>query len=399
MKKMFLGSPDSGSFNCIFLTVMLTLLYQTAHTLMSNVINILISLLIICLGVYGWASFSSKHKIPGLLSSFAYIIIYLLVVGFAYGWSFTHNHIGLMLSQDLRYVLLFLVGGVFALNGNMKYFHKIMKVLAVFSILFAIPALLFFDYSVAAIEGRSGTWSMSYFYWWCSACCFCYWGYYALFEKKDRWLGFGTLFVYFFIGLLFLKRSPVIDLIVILICYNLLSGLSFSRIVKLLFVVFLLIGVTMLINGGLVNNLFNLMSNRFDVAPGEFDRQVESTLYFQEASIINLLTGNGIGHYFYSYLIRNDASSINALHLGWANLIYKGGIVYVLYYIILYVKIIKNVFTQKHKSNLDKICYGVAISSLISMFYEGSWTYTLLPFCISAPIFYAALNKCSRITN
>jgi len=33
------------------------------------------------------------------------------------------------------------------------------------------------------------------------------------------------------------------------------------------------------------------------------------------------------------------------------------------------------------------------MSSFFSMFYEGSWTYTLEPFCISAPIFYTIINK------
>lgn len=399
MKKLFIGSPDRKAFNCIFWALMLVLFNQTFHTRLSNPVNIFISIIILGLIVYGSYLYSSKHNIPSLIRSFAFLIVYFLVVGLSYLGPFTNNLIGGILTEDLRFVLLFFTGGLFAVNGNMKYFHEIMKILAFISIIFAIPALLFFDFSMAVIEERSGAWSMSYFYWWCSCSCFCYWGYYALFEKKDRLLGFGTLAVYVILGALFLKRSAVVNLFVIIIFYALFEKNKIKNIIYLAISISFVIGVLLVVKGSLVHNLYDLMLSRFDVDVDELDRNIEANMYFQEASPLNLLFGNGIGHLFHSRYARGIEMDINALHLGWANLIYKGGVLYVLYYLVLYFKIFRNIIKQSHKSNFDKVCYGVAISSLVSMFYEGSWTYTLLPFCISAPIYYAALYPITKTPN
>ena len=396
MNSLFRGSVDKKVFDYVFWAILFVLINQTFHTIFPNVVNVLLSSVIVILLLLGWGLYSLKYVMPPLIKCFWFLIIYLVLVGFLKGWSFSHNDIGLMLMQDIRYVLLFLLGGAFSIHGNMRYFHEIMKVLAWISIVFAIPALLFFDYSVDSISDRSETWSMSYFYWWCSCSCFCYWGYYALFEKKDRFLGFGTLVVYGLLGVLFLKRSAVVNVLVIFVCYALFSKRIMRNLLTMVILGVALVGLLFFIKGDLVNNLFNLMSSRFDMGMDEFNRTIEAKLYFQEAGLLDIVFGNGIGHLFLSRIIRGDPSSINALHLGWANLIYKGGILYVLYYLCLYARIFKNIIVNTNKSNYERICYCVAISSLVSMFYEGSWTYTLLPFCISAPIYYAALNSSSN---
>lgn len=388
MKELFkdISALDRKAYNSILIAVLLAVFYQTFHTYYSNSMGIILSILIIIFGLRGWLLYYKWHSIHNWEKVFVTLIIYFLLIGLLH-WGGINNHIfGLMLSQDLRYVMFFLIGGMFAFNNNMKSFHQIMKILGIISIFFGIIALLTYSPTEQNIDTREGTWSISYYYWWCSLACFYYWGYYVLFEKKDQAIGYGVMIVYVVLGLLFLKRSAVVDFAVVIAFYTLFAPKKGGYLKPIIIVLFVFV-VFIAMQGTFVKTLYDLMMGRFGAAMEEFDRAIEAESYFGKANTLDILFGNGIGHYYESM-----EGTINALHLGWANIIYKGGVFYALFMVILYACVIKRVFILP-KDNYGKVCLGVAVSSLISLFYAGGWTYTIIPFCISAPIFYTVIHS------
>lgn len=399
MKRLFENNPvtDRKAFNRVLVSVLLAVLHQTYHTFYSNIIGILLSVVVLFYGFWGWMTYYKIHRLNPWERSFLILIIYFFLVGFLHGGGMSNSIIGLMLSQDIRYVMFFLIGGMFAFGGNMKSFHQIMKILGVISIIFGILALLTFNPTVQKIDTREGTWSISYYYWWCSSACFYYWGYYVMFEKKDQVIGYGVMIAYVVLGLLFLKRSAVVEFAVVLAFYTIFAPKKRGYL-KPIILVLLGFVVIMVMRGSFVKTLYDLMMGRFGVAMEEFDRAIEADSYFASANTIDLIFGNGIGHYYDSFGIKEAERTLNALHLGWANIIYKGGVFYALFMIILYLSVIKRVFLLP-KDNYGKVCLGVAISSLASLFYAGGWTYTIIPFCISAPIFYTVAHTSHRNNN
>ena len=199
------------------------------------------------------------------------------------------------------------------------------------------------------------------------------------------------MITYVVLGLLFLKRAAVIDFAVVLLFYVIFAKKTTGYFKPLLFIA---IGVVILIlyKGSFINSIFDLITGRFNFDFDEFDRAIESNNYFARANFYDIIFGNGIGHYYDSISIRDKDEVLNALHLGWANIIYKGGVFYALYMLALYTCIVLKVF-HLPDDDYGKVCLGVAISTLASMFYAGSWTYAIVPFCISAPIFYIVTRR------
>ena len=177
MKKLFLDSPigDRKAFNSIIIAVILTILYQTFHTFLPTIVGLLVSMMIIAFCVRGLVTFYKYHRMNPWGKWFLFLIIYFLLVGILHGGPFTHNIIGLMLSQDIRYVLFFLIGSVFAFDDNMRYFHQIMRIIGIISIVFGVLSFITYSPTLQSVESREGTWTISYYYWWCSSACFFYW--------------------------------------------------------------------------------------------------------------------------------------------------------------------------------------------------------------------------------
>lgn len=389
-----LSKQDYSALKLINFSVLLCVIHQTFHTILPKYIAVGLSILILVFGYSGSLMFIFRHKMPRMSRYFSYMIIYFLIVGLFYGTFFNKAFLLTSIDQDLRFVMFFMAGSVFAYShSSMKYFHQLMKILAVISIGFAIFALIVFNFSFDIIASRQQDWNLPYYLWWTSASCFAYWGYYSLFHKKERVLGFSVLFVYFFLGLLFLKRSAIINVVLIFLIFNILNRRRFIN--NFFIIIFLSLSTFAILNTLLpstFDKIFSLLLDRFNEVDKftDFDRYVESNLYFSEASIWQIIFGNGIGHYYTisDPLLRNRGL-LNALHLGYANIVYKGGFLYILFYIILYYKIFQRA-TTRILSRYELVTLGVSLSALLSFSFEGSWTYTILPFCISAPIFYIA---------
>lgn len=393
-----LTSTEMSSLKYMTASLILVLLYQTFHMLFNARTMLLFDIAIIFLGAIGCWKYLSKLPLKSYSRFFIFLTFYFLIVGFLYGDNImSEGNLSITLEQDLRYVLLVIMGGVFASSSNMMAcFHWLMKWLAVISIVFGILALLSFDFVASVIQNREGTWTSSYYYWWASCACFSYWGYYALFTKQHKYLGIGVLVTYVVIGALFVKRASLLNGIIILLFYTLFDKTrKISAIFKGALIAVLTVAMLYFISPDLFSTITNSYSSRIDSARDidAMDRNEEAYAYLEHATPMQLVFGNGIGHYPNIMGYRDYDYQINAIHIGWANIIYKGGVVYALFYLLLLFQVLKKI---SHSSQLNKYqlaCLGVSVSSFVSIIYEGSWTYALEPVCIFAPMFYLLSNN------
>jgi len=384
---------DRISIQLIFVSVLIGLCYQSSVSLISNSQSFLLVILSILTGYLGCLSFILNHRLPTISRVFLFIVVYLFLIGLSYGSFFNKEFLTIALVQDFRYVMYFISGCIFAYSDeNMASFHSIMKVLSVISIPLGIYALVSFDYLDVSIETRESTWSLSYMLWWAAGSCWVYWAYYALFMRKDYPYAIGPTLFYIVLGLLFLKREVLAYSGIILMVYLFFNGRNIGRSFKTIIALIALFLVVYYFNPNLFGRVYDLIMNRFNEVDNlaELDRSVEAADYLNEASVKQLLLGNGIG-YYHQFKDVNLASSrglLNALHLGYINVLYKGGVVFSLYYIVIFIIIIKKMFS-KNLSPYMKVCLGSSLSYFISLLYAGSWTYTIASFSIAAPLFYA----------
>ena len=373
------------SFRFMTISVFLGLISQCFQTFIGVSVPLYFSILIF--GYVGIILYFLKGRKRSIYTtSFSLLIIYFCVVGLLRG---RLSNFTIAVVQDLRYVMYFLMGAIFALSDrNMSYYHSIMRAIGYVTIVLGIYAIITFPFG--SIEGRESTWSLHYYFWWASSCCFAYLGAYALVTRKDRIVGLGAFAVYFVLGMLFLKRSAFVNVIVIVFLSLLMQS---SKPLKNILVTISGVIIFLLLLQKVAPEYFiiteDALIDRFDSIDSveNVDRNVESQLFFYKASISDILLGYGIFNYP-DIIISGQAK--NALHSGWANIIFKGGVFYAIWYIYLYARIFRNLRVIKKTNALFHVCIVVALSSLISLVYEGSWTYTILPFCISAPIFFSA---------
>ena len=346
-----------------------------------------------------------KNASVGQLSSpvrfFIFVLLYMLVVG-CIGGSLSVGKTTLLLTitQDLRFTSLFLLGGIYSTNERyMDYFHYFMRIIAMFAVVMGVISIILIakDGNLIARGGEDHT---SYHYWWASTTCFAYCGLCAFFTRENRKINLTAFMAYFLIGISFLKRSCFINVIIIVIlsCLLMTKQGKGGKMIRSLLSVLLILFIIILFIPDVNNIIFNALFSRFSETANdmeEFDRLLEWEAFKSNSTTLQQLIGYGIGNYptFNRYGTFNaEDSLLNSLHLGYANIIFKGGILYAAFYVLTYLKIFRNWFACKHYSTRYLVCFGVSISSLISLLYEGSWTYTILPFCISAPIFYVATH-------
>ncbi len=395
LNKSDYSDREYKSYNLMTLGIMLALIHQTWQADLPGPIQIGLSLLVLVICVRAIIQVTQILSLHSFVAQWRTLIFYFFIVGILHFGGINLNIFSWAITQDLRYCVLFLMGGCLALsNRGMSYFHHIMKILAVLSVFAGIYSFTHLDMDINTIESRTNTWSLSYLLWWIPGSCFCYWGYYVLIMKKDKLFGYSVMFFYAILGLLFLKRAAVIDVLTIFVVTFLLSKRNkASSFVKILTVIILLSGLMYVALPNLFDSVINMMFSRFEGVTEleDVDRNIESEAYFNQANPLSLIFGNGIGCYFSITGTDFADRMVNAIHIGWANIIYKGGIIYALFYLSLYKTILGNIM-HCNLSNFEKVCYGVAISHLISLIYAGSWTYTIDPFCISAPIFYATMK-------
>lgn len=400
----FQHSYEKLLFKLTNISLFLGLLYPVVNN--GSFITNLISLLSTLFAIMAIFLFFYKRKNQSLtwpVIFFTIVVVYMLILGFSTGnlWS-NKTTLLIAITQDLKYVTLFMLGGIYSTSERfMDYFHYLMKNVALISIIMGIFSFLLIVNSGSLIVRGEENSGPSYHLWWASATCFAYCGIFAfLSDKKSRKTWLYVFVIYFVIGMLFLKRSCFLNCIIIILLSLYLSSKNTKGSKTILRVVGLLIAAffILLFIPSIKEIVFGALFDRFRDTASDieaYDRMIEWQVFLEQTPEIKLYTGYGIGNYpiYDRYGSGGDYSLLNALHQGYSNIIFKGGILYAAFYILLYITIFIRWFKCKRYSTRYLLCFGVSISSLISLFYEGSWTYTIIPFCISAPIFYATSYK------
>lgn len=379
-----------------FISVFLGIIIHYLATL-SGFIMVLTVLASTFSGYTGIFIFLSSYRVNRFTRWLMFLLVYFLVVGISYGNFNPHFRGGnfmWIVTSDLRFLMYVIIASILATDRFIGFYHQIMRFLGFWAIVLGITGIFFSDFSVKAVIGRETTWNFGYYSWWLSASICHYWGFYSIITKKERKLGYLVLFVFALMGILFLKRAAVINVLFIVLFANFLANKN-----KLMFA-WRIVGVGVLFAFALwLLNIFgvqvidlsiNLLSERFTEIEKieEFDRQREWLAYYKTSTDKQLLLGNGIGHYPTLNFIGWNRGELNALHIGYYNIIFKGGVLLALLYILLFVGVLKRSLWVSRLTLYEKVCFGVAISLIVSMLYEGSWGYTLIPLGVYPPIFY-----------
>lgn len=289
---------------------------------------------------------------------------------------------------DLSSVVFILTGLILADSRFERYRYAIFKII-LFSALFAgISAFLQFSQGTnmltdryAAILGNS----KSYVLWGLTCNVFAYAGYTAIFSKKLRGVKVAVVLLYVFLGLLFQKRSVVVNAFVLCIIGTIVYNRNHNRrnLIKKIgttigIIGFLLVLLALVyrfvpqIQTLVDNTLFRITSADLE----NYDRSREANRYFENSNILELIFGYGIGHYF------SDSFGLHGmLHIGYYNALYKGGIIYIGFLVYVAWKTIKAFYNARNLKPYSLACLCITISALFSMIFELSWGETILLFC------------------
>ena len=332
-----------------------------------------------------------NKSIKKYLTGWSLIIIYLLIVGAIRSDFFTNGfNIGTFLAQDLRFLMYVGIGILMADSPRIRYFQKTIHTIAYLSVIFGIIALanFNFDYAMASEGARLGIWSLPYYLWWASGSVYAYMYPYCRLSGKDKVVGIGSFITYLVLGLIFIKRAVVVNSVITIALTEIFIGYEkkqkhrgrLSATIKIILTIAVLLGIGMAIPYTRV--LLISMAKRFFSQGNlfEYDRAQEAADYFRGASISELIFGQGIGHYVVTY------SELNGLHIGVYNLVYKGGIFLLFVYIYIFLRIIRLFLQRKEMQKNQLVWLTVAVSYVVCMVYEGTWSYTIYMLQYVTPI-------------
>lgn len=395
------SSAENGFFSVTALGLILGLIYPIINdgSIIANLFSIFATLLPI-IAVFIFYN-RCNHGTFIFLRFYVFVALYMIFVGVVKGgFSGGISHVLSVIGQDIRYLMLFWLGGLYASNDRyMAMFHRLMLMVARIGFIMGVIAVVLWSTSGSLTLRGTGDNHLIYSLWWGPSVCYAYCGCYGLLKKKNRRLFLGVLILYFIMGLGFLKRSSTVDTIVLFgICMYLLAKTEKAgSSVGMFFLAGIFVFVVNSFFGGVLDNLINRFSETTNDIES-FDRLVEWRAFQENSSTMDKIFGCGVGNYllfnrFGLEGLNAESTNVDMLHLGYANIIYKGGVFYALFYILLYIKIFTVWSKKKAKTPMYFVCFAVSVCALISLFFEGSWTYLIIPFCISAPIFYATNNN------
>lgn len=274
--------------------------------------------------------------------------------------------------QDLSTFLLFAGGIIFSHKLGLIFLIKILIFCAIFAIIGAIYSLFFIDFRLTSIYVRElNTWQLPYYFWrllylW-PILIFA-----VVFYKKNYSFIASTVFIlYIILGLSFLKRNIFFQMIVFfsIVIIGIFNQKiffigkiknSYIFIIKItLFLIILFIILILFIPTvyQLVSNLVDLTIKRIQVQDfSNFNRFIEVEKMFEDFNIFQIIFGKGIGKN-QNYLGFQNYH----IHIGWGNLIFKGGILLFFYFFSSFFIILKKLFSKK--------IYGLARVSMSTVMY------------------------------
>ena len=201
-----------------------------------------------------------------------------------------------------------------------------------------------------------------------------------------------VLFFYVGIGLACLiclitqKRAVLLDtsLLLLYVFVLRLNKISIRYLLSLIVLLFVLSYLMRFIGIDILSTLINSIFNRYrDTSENiaEFDRLVEMNKWFETASPLNIIFGSGFGSF------QNVLSFSNYhLHLGWANLVYKGGLCLVIAVVFTFITNVKSALGSFFEPTNRAILF-LTVLTAIHLMHSSAWGYTLDAMAISMAVY------------
>jgi len=280
--------------------------------------------------------------------------------------------------------------------NQINFYKKLMKGLGLLAILFGVIALVVYPYDLSGVSGRIGIWSMPYYLWWLSGAIFVYNYASARIASANKIIGYGSFFTYLILGLLFLKRAAFLNCLMLFLFCELIRPKKryySKRKVNLFFVVLILVVLLVMFENRKIattdvynyfDSVFMSLSNRFQQDSFDtYDRATEAMIVLKNSTNMEKIFGYGLGNY---PVINGHLYS--TLHTGAYNYIFKGGIVYLAFWLYLFTHFLLAFCRRKYLTIYDLVCLSVLFSAILSSFYEFGFTSTILPIGYATPIAY-----------
>ena len=316
------------------------------------------------------------------------VLIYMLLIGMVSAKSWPMSSYTLVW-LDIPSAVFISMGLIFADNCFERYRNKIFKLIILCALIAGAMSLVQVvgnGYSLADRYATISDNNRAYVLWGMLCSVFAYAGYSAIFSKEWRIPKITVVVLYGILGLIFQKRSIIVNLAAITVVgvyfYSRGASLRVKNAKKwvrtILLVGVAVIGITLLLRSNSdIQALFNntiLRITSSDVK--NYDRGREAGRFIEVSGIPRVLAGYGIGNYFADHYGLHGM-----LHIGYYNILYKGGVVYAAFWLYIAVKTISALRQVKRLDVYSLACLSITISTFISMVFEFSWGETILPFC------------------
>jgi hypothetical protein len=309
------------------------------------------------------------------------LFLYMLVTGLVMS-SLGHGTYNTsdLISQDLRHCMYALIGFIFA---DTRYFSKYTNIFAVIGKIGIIAGIIAlgnygFDINKVTSGARLGIWELPYYCWWILGATSLFLFANALFNNTHRKLGFTVQILYVALGVLFLKRAPIVETAIIYICYVFLARKR-NRVLKTIITVAVLLIVFKLLLSEVpyFEALNTSLQNRFSQDYATSSRVSEVTVYLEQTPLFQKIFGYGLGNEFI-YM----GAHKNSIHIGFYDALYKGGLPFILYYVVLLFKTIKLLyyrFTGLINLTDEELCaISLTILGLVSLSFGMCFSYTMV---------------------
>ncbi len=302
--------------------------------------------------------------------------------------------------QDIGTLILFAAGIIFFNKSRWEFLIKIFIFCAILSIIAGIYSLFFVNFSILLISERGlNTWQLPYYVWrllylWpilLFAAVF--------YRKKYSFIAITVFILNIILALSFLKRNIFFQMIMfsaIVMIGHFSKKLFFIEKIKnsctfiikiILFLAILLIIINLFLPTEYqkINNLVDLTTKRIYTQDFfNFSRFNEIKGLFKDFNNFQIIFGKGIGQ-SQNYNIGRHGG----IHIGWGNLIFKGGMILFFYFSFSFLIILKKLFSKKI-DGLTRVVISTIIWLFLAMLIDTVF-WEILPntFLFGACFFYS----------
>ncbi len=369
---------------CLFsLSILFGLVYQISSY------NTLIKGISLILGLIGLVIYLAERRLSNrILNKWLLLALYMLLVGVINARGMTDSFYT-FLRTDLSYIMFTAMGFALADDAFNKDRVYIFRMILLFSIACGAYAIFNFKGSIIELFYRNiDVNDTNYVLWGVTSNIFTYAGYFALINKENELLGLILVILNVVLGLLFQKRSVIADSAVLIVfcAFNYLINnrgtlrhrikvvLKGMGILLAIFACMLIIYNNSIILQAMVNQTFARItgSNMSD-----YDRQREANYFIENSSLGEKVFGYGIGYY-----LKSPTWGIyTSMHIGYYNLLYKGGVFYILFWLYILRRSAKALKNTRFLDRYSLACLFTTLSVFVSMVYEFSWSEMIMPVC------------------